>query len=40
MNLGLARERTTNTAELDPVDEFKKGVESSGVTQIRPYKVT
>jgi tetratricopeptide (TPR) repeat protein len=27
MNLGRAAERTTNTAELDPMDEFRKGVE-------------
>ena len=27
MNLGLAAERTTNTAEFDPMDEFRKGVE-------------
>jgi Flp pilus assembly protein TadD len=27
MTLGFAAERTTNTAEFDPVDEFKKGVE-------------
>ncbi len=27
MNLGFAAERTTNTTELDPMDEFKKGVE-------------
>jgi len=27
MNLGFATERTTGTVELDPVDEFRKGVE-------------
>ena len=27
MNLGFAPERTTGTVELDPVDEFRKGVE-------------
>ena len=27
MNLGLAPERTTGTAEFDPMNEFKKGVE-------------
>jgi tetratricopeptide (TPR) repeat protein len=27
MNLGLVTERTTNTAEFDPMDEFRKGVE-------------
>src|SRR6266481_9280000 len=27
MTLGFAAERTTNTAEFDPMDEFKKGVE-------------
>jgi Flp pilus assembly protein TadD len=27
MNLGIATERTTGTVELDPVDEFRKGVE-------------
>src|SRR5882724_2762741 len=27
MNLGLAPERTTGTAELDPMNEFRKGVE-------------
>ena len=27
MNLGFATERTTNTVEFDPIDEFRKGVE-------------
>jgi tetratricopeptide (TPR) repeat protein len=27
MNLGFATERTTDTVELDPMDEFRKGVE-------------
>ncbi len=27
MNLGLATERTTGTVELDPMDEFREGVE-------------
>ena len=27
MNLGFAKELTTDTAELDPMDEFRKGVE-------------
>jgi hypothetical protein len=27
MNLGLATERTAETAEFDPMEEFKKGVE-------------